>query len=58
MCILSFGNEKTRVTTMVSCLADGHKLKLNFTFTGKRLPSLASAEDVIVWVRPKGWMKA
>lgn len=58
MCILSFGNEKTRVTEMVFCLADGHKLKLNFTFTGKRRPRLASAEDVIVWVRPKGWMKA
>lgn len=55
--ILSTGNEKNRITAMLCCMADGHKLDPFLIFKRKMLPSnVTFPKNVIVRVHPKGWM--
>ncbi|KAM7295747.1 pogo transposable element with KRAB domain [Ixodes scapularis] len=55
--ILTSGNEKIRVTAMLCCTADGHKLNPYLIFKRKTLPAnVAFPSNVIVRVHPKGWM--
>ncbi|KAM7299429.1 pogo transposable element with KRAB domain [Ixodes scapularis] len=56
--ILTSGNEKNRVTAMLCCTADGHKLNPYLIFKRKTLPAnVAFPANVIVRVHPKGWME-
>lgn len=55
--ILSTGNEKNRITAMLCCMADGHKLDPFLIFKRKTLLSnVTFPKNVIVRVHPKGWM--
>lgn len=57
VCVRTTGNEKTRVTIMLSCTADGHKLPPYVVLKRK---TLAKGEDlprnVIMRCHEKGWM--
>ena len=51
------GNEKTRFTVVLSCLADGTKLKPMVIFRRKTMPKDKFCPGVLVHVHPRGWMK-
>ena len=50
------GNEKTRFTVVLSCLADGTKLKPMVIFHRKTMPKDKFCPGVLVHVHPRGWM--
>ena len=50
------GNEKTRFTVVLSCLADGTKLKPMVIFRRKTMPKDKFCPGVLVHVHPRGWM--
>ncbi|KAL1419890.1 hypothetical protein MTO96_004643 [Rhipicephalus appendiculatus] len=55
--VRSTGNEKTRVTVMLSCTADGHKLPPYVVFKRKTLPKGEKfPRNVVVRCQDKGWM--
>lgn len=54
--IRTTGNEKTRLTVMLACLADGRKLPPYIIFRRKTIPKELFPRDVIVRCQEKGWM--
>lgn len=55
--IITSGNEKNRVTAMLCCTADGHKLSPYLIFKRKTVPvNIAFPDNVIVRAQQKGWM--
>lgn len=54
--IRTTGNEKTRLTVMLACLADGHKLPPYIIFRRKTIPKEPFPSNVIVRCQEKGWM--
>lgn len=55
--VRSTGNEKTRVTVMLSCTADGRKLPPYVVFKRKTLPKGEKfPKNVVVRCQDKGWM--
>ncbi|KAM7313400.1 Pogo ele1 orf1-h 1e-40-j 4 [Ixodes scapularis] len=57
VCVRTTGNEKTRVTVMLGCTADGRKLPPYVVFKRKTLPKNEKfPKSVIVRCQDKGWM--
>uniref|UniRef100_A0A131XQ93 Putative pogo transposable element n=1 Tax=Hyalomma excavatum TaxID=257692 RepID=A0A131XQ93_9ACAR len=57
VCVRTTGNEKTRVTVMLSCTADGHKHPPYVVFKRKTMPKGEELpKNVIVRCQDKGWM--
>lgn len=54
--LLTTGNEKLRFTVMLSCLADGTKLRPYIVFKRKTMPKEALPKGVVVRVNEKGFM--
>lgn len=54
--IKSTGHEKTKFTVVLSCLADGTKLKPMVIFKRKTMPKIKFPPGVFVHVHEKGWM--
>ncbi|KAM7309619.1 tigger transposable element-derived protein 6-like [Ixodes scapularis] len=55
--VRSTGNEKTRVTVMLSCTADGRKLPPYVVFKRKTLPKGEKfPKNVVIRCQDKGWM--
>lgn len=50
------GHEKSRFTVVLSCLADGTKLKPMVVFKRKTLPKGQFPSGVVIHNHPKGWM--
>uniref|UniRef100_A0A674NL54 HTH CENPB-type domain-containing protein n=1 Tax=Takifugu rubripes TaxID=31033 RepID=A0A674NL54_TAKRU len=55
--IKSTGNEKSRVTVMLACLADGTKLPPYVVLKRKTVPNEAMPAGIIVRAQEKGWME-
>uniref|UniRef100_A0A674N661 HTH CENPB-type domain-containing protein n=1 Tax=Takifugu rubripes TaxID=31033 RepID=A0A674N661_TAKRU len=55
--IKSTGNEKSRVTVMLACLADGTKLPPYVVLKRKTVPKEAMPAGIIVRAQEKGWME-
>ncbi|TWW54824.1 Pogo transposable element with KRAB domain [Takifugu flavidus] len=53
----STGNEKSRVTVMLACLADGTKLPPYVVLKRKTVPKEAMPAGIIVRAQEKGWME-
>ena len=58
MIVKSTGNEKSRVTVMLTCLADGTKLPPYVILKRKTLPKYPMPAGIIVRVQEKGWMES
>ena len=56
--ITTTGHEKSRFTVVLSCLADGTKLKPMVIFKRKTQPKDKFPPGVVVHHHPKGWMDA
>ena len=56
MKIRTTGNEKNRLTVVLTCAGDGSKLKLLVIFKRKTMPKIANTHGVVVAVQGKGWM--
>ena len=56
--ISTTGHEKSRFTVVLSCLADGTKLKPMVIFKRKTQPKEKFPPGVVVHHHPKGWMDA
>ena len=54
--ITTTGHEKSRFTVVLSCLADGTKLKPMIIFKRKTQPKEKFPPGVVVHHHPKGWM--
>ena len=54
--IRTTGHEKTHFTTVLTCLADGTKLRPMVIFKRKTMPKVKFPPGVVVHVHPKGWM--
>jgi len=54
--VKSTGHEKTKFTVMLSCMADGTKLKPMVIFKQKTIPKIQFPQGVFVHVHEKGWM--
>ena len=54
--IKTSGVEKQHFTVILSCLANGTKLKLSVVFKRKTMPKEKLPEDIIVFVQEKGWV--
>ena len=54
--IKTTGHEKTRFTVVLTCMADGTKLKPMVIFKRKTIPKVKFPTGVFVHVHPKGWM--
>lgn len=54
--IKTTGNEKNHFTVILSCLADGTKLKPMIIFKRKTMPKETIPPQVLVHVHEKGWM--
>ena len=54
--IRTTGNEKNRVTVVLTCCADGSKLKPMVIFKRKNIPKIKNTHGVVVSVQEKGWM--
>lgn len=50
------GHEKIRFTLVLSCMADGTKLKPMAVFRRKTLPKENFPEGIVIHVHPQGWM--
>lgn len=56
--VATTGHEKSRFTVVLSCLADGTKLKPMIIFKRKTQPKDKFPPGVVVHHHPKGWMDA
>lgn len=56
MLINTTGHEKSRFTVVLSCLADGMKLKPMVIFKRKTIPKVNFPPGVVIHCHPKGWM--
>lgn len=54
--IKTTGHEKSRFTVVLSCLADGTKLKPMVIFKRKTMPKCNFPKDIFIHVHEKGWM--
>uniref|UniRef100_A0A668AVM8 Pogo transposable element derived with KRAB domain n=1 Tax=Myripristis murdjan TaxID=586833 RepID=A0A668AVM8_9TELE len=54
----STGNEKSRVTVMLTCLADGTKLPPYVILKRKTMPKDSMPAGIIVRAQEKGWMES
>lgn len=54
--IRTTGHEKTHFTTVLTCMADGTKLKPMVIFKRKTAPKEKFPAGVVIHVHPKGWM--
>ena len=54
--IRTTGNEKNRLTVVLTCAGDGSKLKPLVIFKRKTMPKIANKHGVVVAVQEKGWM--
>ena len=54
--VTTTGNEKTNFTAVLSCLADGTKLKPLLIFKRKTLPKESLPQGCVVTCNEKGWM--
>jgi len=54
--IRTSGNEKQHFTVVLSCLANGTKLKPLLVFKRKTMPKEKMPSGVVVTVNPKGWV--
>ena len=54
--IRTTGNEKNRLTVVLTCAGDGSKLKPLVIFKRKTMPKIANKHGVVVAVQQKGWM--
>lgn len=52
----STGHEKTRFTVVLTCLANGEKLKPMVIFKRKTLPKIKFPDGIFVHVHENGWM--
>ena len=52
----STGHEKTRITVVLSCMADGTKLEPMVIFKRKTKPKITFPPGVLVHFHEKGWM--
>lgn len=50
------GHEKSRFTVVLTCLADGTRLKPMVIFKRKTIPKEKFPPGVIIHCHPKGWM--
>ena len=50
------GHEKSRFTVVLTCMADGTKLKPMVMFKRKTMPKGNFAAGVVIHVHPNGWM--
>lgn len=50
------GNEKSHFTVILSCMADGTKLKPAVVFKRKTIPKESFPSGICVYVQPKGWV--
>ena len=50
------GHEKSRFTVVLTCMADGTKLKPMVVFKRKTMPNGNFPAGVVIHVHPKGWM--
>uniref|UniRef100_A0A671NPD7 HTH CENPB-type domain-containing protein n=1 Tax=Sinocyclocheilus anshuiensis TaxID=1608454 RepID=A0A671NPD7_9TELE len=55
--VKSTGNEKSRVTVMLACLADGTKLPPYVILKSKTVPKEGIPTGIIVCAQKKGWME-
>ena len=54
--IRTTGNEKNRLTVVLTCAGDSSKLKLLVIFKHKTMPKIGNKHGVVVAVQQKGWM--
>ena len=54
--IRTTGNEKNRITVMLTCAGDGSKLRPMVIFKRKTLPNVANKHRVVIIVQKRGWM--
>jgi hypothetical protein len=54
--IRTTGHEKSRFTVVLTCMADGVKLKPMIIFKRKTMPKEKFPPDVVIHCHPKGWM--
>ena len=54
--IRTMGNEKNRITVVLSCTGDGSKLRPMVIFKRKTLPKVANKHGVVIAAQEKGWM--
>ena len=50
------GHEKSRFTVVLTCMADGTKLKPMVVFKRKTMPKGNFPAGVVIHVHPNGWM--
>uniref|UniRef100_A0A3Q1GUX3 Pogo transposable element derived with KRAB domain n=1 Tax=Acanthochromis polyacanthus TaxID=80966 RepID=A0A3Q1GUX3_9TELE len=55
--VKSTGNEKSRITVMLTCLADGTKLPPYVILRRKTIPKEPTPPGIIVRAQEKGWME-
>ena len=56
--IRTTGNEKNRITVVLTCAGDGSKLRLMVIFKRKTLPKVANKHGVVIAAQENGWMDA
>lgn len=49
-------NEKSHFAMVLTCLADGSRLKLLVIFKCKTMPKIANKHGVVAAMQEKGWM--
>ena len=54
--IKTSGHGKSRFTVVLTCMADGTRLKPMIIFKRKTMPKEKFPPDVVIHVHPKGWM--
>ena len=54
--IRTTGNEKNRVTVVLTCAGDGSKLRPMVIFKRKTLPKVANKHGIVIAAQEKGWM--
>ena len=54
--IRTMGNEKNRITVVLTCAGDGSKLRPMVIFKRKTLPKVANKHGVVIAAQEKGWM--
>ena len=52
------GNEKNRITVVLTCAGDGSKLRPMVIFKRKTLPKVANKRGVVIAAQENGWMDA
>ncbi|MCG7877729.1 MAG: hypothetical protein N0C90_15530 [Candidatus Thiodiazotropha endolucinida] len=54
--VKTMGGEKSHFTVILSCMADGTKLRPAVVFKRKTMPKEKIPSDLLVMVQPKGWV--